>query len=214
MRRAALTKVEPSITPITSALGILGIPGLTAYFGLLEVGQLKIGERVLVFGAGGAVGSAVGQIAKIKKCHVVGVAATQQKVDYIVNELGFDDAFNYNTVADYNAKLQEVCPNGIDLYFDNTGSQVTDAVFLNINVNERMAICGQISQYNAIDTQIGPRLLWHLIAKRARVEGLLVRDFEIDTPRGSNRWENGYGALCSNTGRQSRTVWKTLKKRS
>ena len=173
----AIQKVNPSLAPISTALGVLGMPGLTAYFGLLEVGQLKDGEHVLVSGAAGAVGSTAGQIAKIKGCRVVGVAGTDEKVNHVVNDLGFDDAFNYNSVTDYDAKLQDVCPGGIDVYFDNTGGPVTDAVFLNINLRGRMAICGQISQYNLQEPDLGPRLLWELIAKRARVEGLLVSDF-------------------------------------
>ena len=173
----AIQKVDSSLAPISTALGVLGMPGLTAYFGLLEVGQLKDGEHVLVSGAAGAVGSTAGQIAKIKGCRVVGVAGTNEKVNHIVNDLGFDDAFNYNSVTDYDAKLQDVCPGGIDVYFDNTGGPVTDAVFLNINLRGRMAICGQISQYNLQEPDLGPRLLWQLIAKRARVEGLLVSDF-------------------------------------
>lgn len=173
----SIQKVDPSLAPITTALGVLGMPGLTAYFGLLEVGKLKDGEHVLVSGAAGAVGSAVGQIAKIKGCRVVGVAGTDEKVNHVVNDLDFDDAFNYNIVADYDAKLQEVCSDGVDVYFDNTGGPVTDAVFLNINLRGRMVICGQISQYNLQEPDLGPRLLWQLITKRARVEGLLVSDF-------------------------------------
>ena len=173
----AIQKVDPSLAPISTALGVLGMPGLTAYFGLLETGQLKDGEHVLVSGAAGAVGSTVGQIAKIKGCRVVGVAGTDEKVNHVVTDLGFDDAFNYKSVTDYDAKLQEVCPDGIDVYFDNTGGPVTDAVFMNINLRGRMAICGQISQYNLQEPDLGPRLLWQLITKRARVEGLLVNDF-------------------------------------
>ena len=173
----AIQKVDRSLAPISTALGVLGMPGLTAYFGLLEVGQLKDGEHVLVSGAAGAVGSTAGQIAKIKGCRVVGVAGTDEKVNHIVNDLGFDDAFNYNSVTDYDGKLQEVCPEGIDVYFDNTGGPVTDAVFVNINLRGRMAICGQISQYNLQEPDLGPRLLWQLITKRARVEGLLVSDY-------------------------------------
>ena len=173
----AVQKVNPSLAPISTALGVLGMPGLTAYFGLLETGQLKDGEHVLVSGAAGAVGSTAGQIAKIKGCRVVGVAGTDEKVKHVVNDLGFDDAFNYNSITDFDSKLQQVCPDGIDVYFDNTGGPVTDAVFLNINVRGRMAICGQISQYNSQETELGPRLLWQLIAKRARVEGLLVNDY-------------------------------------
>lgn len=173
----AIQRVDPTLAPISTAIGVLGMPGLTAYFGLLETGQLKDGENVLVSGAAGAVGSTVGQIAKIKGCRVVGVAGTDEKVSHVMNDLGFDDAFNYNSVTDYDAKLQELCSDGVDVYFDNTGGPVTDAVFLNINLRGRMVICGQISQYNLQEPDLGPRLLGQLIVKRARVEGMLVTDF-------------------------------------
>ena len=122
-------KFDTSLAPMSTALGVLGMPGMTAYFGLLEIGKPKQGETVFVSGAAGAVGSLVGQIAKIKGCRVVGSAGSQQKVDYVTGELGFDAAFNYKEVKDYEAKLEEVCPNGIDVYFDNVGGPLTDAVF-------------------------------------------------------------------------------------
>ena len=128
-------------------------------------------------GAAGAVGSVVGQIAKIKGCRVVGSAGTDEKIDYIVDELGFDAAFNYKNVTDYQAKLAELCPDGIDVYFDNVGGQITDAVFPNLRVKGRVVICGQISQYNLEKPETGPRFLWHLITQRARIEGFLVFDF-------------------------------------
>lgn len=172
-----LRKIAPDLAPISTSLGVLGMPGMTAYFGLLEIGQPKPGETVVVSGAAGAVGSLVGQIAKIKGCRAVGIAGTNEKVDYIVNELGFDAAFNYKTVSDYNSKLQELCPDGVDVYFDNVGGTITDAVFLNLSVKARVVICGQISQYNLEKPELGPRKLWHLIVKRARVEGFLVFEF-------------------------------------
>ena len=127
-------RFDTSLAPMSTALGVLGMPGMTAYFGLLEIGKPKPGETVFVSGAAGAVGSLVGQIAKIKGCRVVGSAGSQQKVDYLIGELGFDAAFNYKDVKDYAAKLQEVCPKGIDVYFDNVGGPLTDAVFTQINV--------------------------------------------------------------------------------
>ena len=136
------------LAPISTALGILGMPGLTAYFGLLEIGKPQPGETVVVSGAAGAVGSIVGQIAKIKGCRAVGIAGADDKVAYLTGELGFDAAFNYKTVDDYYAKLKELCPNGIDVYFDNVGGAITDAVFRLINTKARISICGQISQYN------------------------------------------------------------------
>ena len=172
-----LRKIDPSIAPISTGIGILGMPGLTAYIGLLEVGKLQDGENVFVSGAAGAVGSVVGQIAKIKGCRVVGSAGTDEKIDYIMDELGFDAAFNYKKVTDYQTKLAELCPHGIDVYFDNVGGQITDAVFPNLRVKGRVVICGQISQYNLEKPETGPRFLWHLITQRARIEGFLVFDF-------------------------------------
>jgi NADPH-dependent curcumin reductase CurA len=142
-------RFDTSLAPMSTALGVLGMPGMTAYFGLLEIGKPKVGETVFVSGAAGAVGSLVGQIAKIKGCRVVGSAGSQQKVDDLTGSLGFDAAFNYEDVKDYAAKLQEVCPQGIDVYFDNVGGPLTDAVFTHINVGARIVVCGQIDQYNA-----------------------------------------------------------------
>ena len=170
-------KINPSLAPISTALSVMGMPGLTAYFGLLEIGKPQPGETVLVSGAAGAVGSMVGQIARIKGCRVVGVAGSDEKVDYLVRELGFDAAFNYKTTEDYFKKLKELCPNGIDVYFDNVGGTLTDAVFRLINVRARICVCGQISQYNLAKPEMGPRFLWKLIEKRARLEGFLVFQF-------------------------------------
>ena len=170
-------RFDSSLAPMSTALGVLGMPGMTAYFGLLDIGQPKPGETVFVSGAAGAVGSLVGQIAKIKGCRVVGSAGSQAKVDHLLTELGFDAAFNYKDVKDYAAKLQEVCPQGIDVYFDNVGGPLTDAVFTQINRHARIVVCGQIDQYNATRPPRGPRLLWHLIVKRARAEGFLVFEF-------------------------------------
>lgn len=170
-------KIDPQLAPISTALSVLGMPGLTAYFGLLEIGKPQAGETVLVSGAAGAVGSMVGQIAKLKGCRVVGVAGSDDKVDHLVGELGFDAAFNYKTTEDYLRKLKELCPDGIDVYFDNVGGPVTDAVFRLLNVRGRVCVCGQISQYNLAKPEMGPRFLWKLIEKRARVEGFLVFQF-------------------------------------
>jgi NADPH-dependent curcumin reductase CurA len=166
----------PNGLPISTALHVLGMPGLTAYFGLLTVCEPKPGETVVVSGAAGAVGTTVGQIAKLKGCHVVGIAGSDEKIDFLTSELGFDAGINYKTDDVYRA-LKNKCPDGIDVYFDNVGGTTTDAVFSLINVHARMAICGQISQYNLTEPEQGPRLLWNLIVKRARVEGLLVWDF-------------------------------------
>ena len=179
-----LRKVDPSLAPISTALGVLGMPGMTAYFGLLEICRPQSGETVVVSGAAGAVGSLVGQIAKIQGCRAVGIAGGDDKVNYIVNELGFDAGFNYKTVTDYQAELAGLCPDGIDVYFDNVGGAITDAVFNLINVKARISICGQISQYNLEKPELGPRNLWALIRNQARVEGFLVFQF-------ADRWEEG-----------------------
>ena len=172
-----LRKIDPTIGPISTSLGVLGMPGLTAYFGLLDIGQPKAGETVVVSGAAGAVGSIVGQIATIKGCRAVGIAGTDDKVRYLVDELGFDGAFNYKTTKNYVEKLKELCPKGIDVYFDNVGGAVTDAVIPLLNTKARLSICGQISQYNLEKPETGPRWLWALIVKQARAEGFLVFQF-------------------------------------
>jgi NADPH-dependent curcumin reductase CurA len=172
-----MRRIDPGLAPISTALGVLGMPGMTAYFGLLDICDPQPGETVVVSGAAGAVGSLVGQIARIKGCRAVGIAGTDDKVDYILGELGFDAAFNYKTVSDYQAKLAELCPDGIDCYFDNVGGAISDAVFNLINVKARMAICGQISQYNLEKPELGPRNLSVLIRTQAKVEGFLVSQF-------------------------------------
>jgi NADPH-dependent curcumin reductase CurA len=169
-----VVKVDPSVAPISTALGVLGMPGLTAYFGLLDICDPKPGETVVVSGAAGAVGSLVGQIAKIKGCRVIGIAGTDEKIRYVVDDLGFDGAFNYKTEENYVARLRELCPNGIDAYFDNVGGPITDAVFAHINTGARISVCGQISQYNLEKPEMGPRVLWRLVVKQAKAQGFLV----------------------------------------
>ena len=179
--------VDPAVAPFSAFIGVLGMPGLTAYFGLLDIGQPKPGETVLVSGAAGAVGSAVGQIAKLKGCRVVGVAGSDEKVRHVTDDLGFDAAFNYRGVTDYVAKLKEFCPAGIDVYFDNVGGELTDAVFQVMNVHARVCVCGQISQYNLDKPELGPRLLWKLIEKRAKVQGFLVLDYAARFKEGATQ---------------------------
>jgi NADPH:quinone reductase len=156
-----LQKLDPSLAPVSTALGVLGMPGMTAYFGFLEICQPKPGETVVVSGAAGAVGSLVGQIAKIKGCRAVGIAGTDQKVAWLTGEVGFDAAFNYKTA-------------GIDCYFDNVGGAVTDAVMPLLNVFARISICGQISQYNATAPEMGPRPFIFMLGKQVRAEGFIV----------------------------------------
>jgi len=172
-----LRKIDPKLAPLSTALGVLGMPGLTAYFGLLEVGKPQPGDTVIVSGAAGAVGSIAGQIAKVKGCRVVGIAGTDTKVEWLTRELRFDAAFNYKTSGDYHGTLSELCPRGVDVYFDNVGGAITDAVFRLINPRARIAICGQISQYNLERPEMGPRLLTQILVRTARVEGFLVFQF-------------------------------------
>jgi NADPH-dependent curcumin reductase CurA len=173
----SLRKIDPDAAPITTALYVLGMPGLTAYFGLLDVCRPQPGETVVISGAGGAVGSIVGQIAKIKRCRAIGVAGSNEKVQFITRELGFDGGFNYKEADNYGSSLKSLCPNGVDVYFDNVGGPLTDEVIRQINTKARVAVCGQISQYNAEEQEMGPRWLGQLVVKQAKVEGFLVFQF-------------------------------------
>lgn len=171
-----LRVVDANAAPLSAYLGVLGMPGLTAYYGLLKVAGVKSGETVCVSGAAGAVGSAVGQIARLHGCRAVGIAGGAEKCSLVTGEFGFDEAVDYKSDSFFDA-LRAATPDGVDIYFDNVGGPVTDAVFQLLNVRSRVAICGQISQYNATDAPVGPRLLWHFITKRIRAEGFLVFDF-------------------------------------
>lgn len=169
--------VDLSLGPISTALGILGMPGLTAYYGLLEVCRPKAGETLVVSAAAGAVGAVVGQIGKINGCRVIGVAGSDEKCAYVVNELNFDAAINYKK-QDVSAEFFRLAPGGIDTYFDNVGGPVSDAVFENLADKARVAVCGQISQYNAIDQPQGPRNLSVLLRTQSTAQGFLVYEFE------------------------------------
>ncbi|KEO82399.1 NADP-dependent oxidoreductase [Tumebacillus flagellatus] len=172
-----LLKIDPSVAPITTALHVVGMTGLTAYFGLLDIGKPQEGETVVVSGAAGAVGTVVGQIAKIKGCRVVGIAGDDEKCAYLTEELGFDAAINYKT-ADLNAALKESCPNGVDVYFDNVGGDITEAVMRRINFQARIPICGQISQYNLEKPDLGPRIVFtQLLKSSALAKGFIVNDY-------------------------------------
>ena len=171
-----LTKIDPKLAPLPMYLGALGMPGLTAYFGLLDVGQPKAGETVVVSGAAGAVGALVGQIAKIKGARVVGIAGSAEKCRQLVEELGFDAAIDYKK-DDVNAALKTHCPNGVDVYFDNVGGDILDAVLLNLALHARIVICGAISQYNSTEAIKGPANYLALLVKRATMKGLMVGDY-------------------------------------
>jgi NADPH:quinone reductase len=185
----SLIKLNPNLAPVSTALGVLGMPGMTAYFGFLEICKPQPGEVVAVSGAAGAVGSLVLQIAKIKGCRVVGIAGTEEKVQWLVDDLGCDAAFNYKTCSDYTAKLKEICPAGIDCYFDNVGGAITDAVFPLLNVFGRVSVCGQISMYNLEKPEPGPRLLPYTLVKQLKVEGFIVT-------RWQSRWGEGIAQMA------------------
>jgi NADPH-dependent curcumin reductase CurA len=170
--------VNTELGPISTAVGVLGMPGMTAYFGLLSVLKPRAGDTLVVSAGSGAVGAVVGQIGKINGCFVIGVAGSDEKCQYTIDELGFDAAINYKT-QNVSEELARLSPTGVDCYFDNVGGPVTDAVFENLALKSRVAICGQISQYNAAEIQQGPRNLSILIRTRAAVEGFLVYDFEL-----------------------------------
>ncbi|HEY5194299.1 MAG TPA: NADP-dependent oxidoreductase [Solirubrobacteraceae bacterium] len=169
-------KVDTEIVQLPTYLGALGMPGVTAYFGLLEVGAAKEGETVVVSGAAGAVGSVVGQIAKLKGCRVVGIAGGPEKCKWILDELGFDAAIDYKS-EDVNVALREHCPEGVDVYFDNVGGEILDAVLARLALKARVAICGAISQYNNLEAVRGPSNYMSLLVNRARMEGFVVVDY-------------------------------------
>jgi NADPH-dependent curcumin reductase CurA len=170
----AVRKLDPKQAPISTALGVLGMPGMTAYVGLLDIGQPKPGETVVVSAASGAVGSAVGQIAKIKGCRAVGIAGSPDKCEHVVRDLGFDACVNYRK-GDLLAALREACPSGIDVYFENVGGDVLRAVMQLLNVNARIPLCGLISEYNATEIGPGPNLR-PLLFNRVLLKGFIVSD--------------------------------------
>jgi len=178
------SKVDGSIAPFSYYLGILGMPGLTAYFGLLDIGKPQKGETLVVSGAAGAVGIVVGQIAKIHGCRVVGIAGDQSKVDYLINDLGFDAAINYKTESNIAGALAAVCPDGVDVYFDNVGGEISDAVISQINKGARIIICGQISLYNATTQPVGPRIQPTILKRSALMQGFIVSNYASRFPEG------------------------------
>lgn len=169
-------KVNTNLAPMPVYIGALGMPGMTAYFGITEVGKIKEGDVVLVSGAAGAVGSIVGQIAKIKGCTVIGIAGGKEKCDYIVNELGFDAAIDYKSENIYTA-LKQKCTNGIDVYFDNVGGLILDAALSKLNMHARVVICGAISQYNNTSKVKGPSNYLSLLITRSTMQGMVVMDY-------------------------------------
>ncbi|WP_211746146.1 NADP-dependent oxidoreductase [Paenibacillus sp. Marseille-Q4541] len=172
-----VTKIDEKIAPVSAYLSVLGLTGLTAYFGLLDIGQPKEGETVVVSGAAGSVGMFVGQIAKIKGARVVGIAGTDEKCDYLKRELGFDAVINYKTTNNLGQDLENACPNGVDVYFDNVGGTISDAVMNLLNNHARIPLCGAISSYNSTDGDMGPRIQTKLIKTRSLIQGFVLSDY-------------------------------------
>ncbi len=187
-KSAAFVKVDPTLAPLPTWLNTLGMPGMTAYFGLLESGQPKAGETVVVSGAAGAVGQTVGQVAKQLGCRVVGIAGGAEKCDFVVRELGFDACIDYKAGA-LREGLKQHCPQGVDVYFDNVGGEILDTVLTRINLKARIVICGAISQYNNTSAVTGPANYLALLVNRARMEGIVVFDY-------AERYHLGVAALA------------------
>ena len=173
--KGQLNKLPPN-APLELAMGVLGLTGLTAYFGLLEVGRPVAGETVVVSGAAGATGSVVGQIAKIKGCRAIGIAGGAEKCRWLTDEAGFDGAINYKSES-VPARLKELCPKGLDVFFDNVGGAVLDAALARLAMRGRVVLCGGIANYNATEPSPGPKNYLNLITKRGRMEGFLVTDY-------------------------------------
>ena len=182
-KAAGLRKIDPQVAPLPRYLGALGMTGLTAYFGLLDIGQPKEGETVVVSAAAGAVGAVVGQIAKIKGCRVIGIAGGAAKCSYIVDELGFDAAVDYKN-EDVRKALARHCPKGIDVYFDNVGGEILETALSLLARRARVIICGAISQYNSTTGMAGPRNYMSLLVNHALMEGFVVFDYADRYPEG------------------------------
>jgi NADPH-dependent curcumin reductase CurA len=182
-----LKKVDPNISALSSYLGILGMTGLTAYLGLTEIGAPKAGETIVVSGAAGAVGSIVGQIGKILGCTVVGITGTDEKAELLKSKFKFDYVVNYKTATDLNKAIQNACLKGVDVYFDNVGGEISDAVLANINKHARLPVCGAISLYNETKIQVGPRIQSILLTKSAMMRGFIVGDFSAKFPAAINQ---------------------------
>ncbi len=180
LRRGEAEKIDPGLAPISTALGVLGMPGRTAYVGLREIGKPQAGETLVVAAASGAVGSVVGQIAKIRGCRVVGIAGSKAKCDFVVNELGFDAGLDHHA-PDLAERLRAACPGGIDVYWENVGGRVFEAVFPLLNDFARVPVCGLIAWYNATELPPGPDrvplLLRQTLTRRLTLRGFIVRDF-------------------------------------
>ncbi|WP_016989071.1 NADP-dependent oxidoreductase [Flavobacterium sp. ACAM 123] len=181
---AKLQKVDSNAPELSYYLSILGMTGLTAYFGLMDICKPKAGETVVVSGAAGAVGMVVGQIAKLQGCHVVGIAGTDEKAKVLIEDFSFDQVINYKTTKDIYQSVKEACPDGVDVYYDNVGGEISDAVISAINFHARIALCGQISLYNSKETPMGPRLQPMLLTRSVLMQGFIVNNYQERFPEG------------------------------
>lgn len=184
-----LRKIDTSIAPAGYYLGILGMPGLTAYFGIMDIGKPKAGETVLISGAAGAVGHVAGQIAKLQGAYVVGIAGSDEKCRMLKEQFSFDDAVNYTTSKVLRKSIAAACPNGVDVYFDNVGGEITDAAVINLNFHSRFVLCGQISLYNNTEMPVGPAILPRLLTRSVLLQGFIVSNY-------SNRFNEGFEKLA------------------
>ena len=182
-----LLKIDTSAVPASYYLGILGMPGLTAYFGLMHIGKPKAGETVVVSGAAGAVGIVVGQIAKLQGCRVIGIAGSDEKVKLLKEEFGFDEVINYKATANITKSIADVCPKAVDIYYDNVGGEISDAVISNINFNARIVLCGQIAFYNSTEIPMGPRLQPMLLTRSVLMQGFIIGNYQSQFSEGSKQ---------------------------
>jgi NADPH-dependent curcumin reductase CurA len=180
---------EPGIS-ITAHLGVLGLTGLTAYFGLLDIGKPEDGNTVVVSGAAGAVGSIVGQMAKIYGCKTIGIAGGEKKCDYLKHDLQFDDVIDYKYTSNIRKPLRTLCPERVDIYFDNVGGDISDAVFYMLNNHARVVICGQIALYNLNRLSMGPRMYPQFLIKRVKLQGFIVYDYSENFPEAIDQLKN------------------------
>jgi NADPH-dependent curcumin reductase CurA len=193
VKAAELRKIDARVAPVTTSLGVLGMPGLTAYFGLLDIGQPKEGETVVVSGAAGAVGMTVCQIAKLKGCRVVGIAGSDEKNEYLKQALGVDATINYKS-GEVAPALKEACPKGVDVYFDNVGGEVSDAVMPLLSHGARTVVCGQISLYNLDKPDVGPRPQPYLLVNSALMKGFIITEYAARFPEGVMQLAQWLGA--------------------
>ena len=177
-----LKKLYETEIPLSAYLGTLGMTGLTAYLGLTQIGLPKSGETIVVSGAGGAVGTVVGQVGKLLGCKVIGITGSDEKCELLKSTFKFDHAINYKTSQDLKESIKQACPDGVDIYYDNVGGEISDAVLANINTHARLPVCGAISLYNETTVPMGPRLQPILLTKSATMRGFIVRDFTDKFP--------------------------------